>query len=196
MKDRLTSIVAIVLLVTLVGLSYWYSVKAELESTVHLSDLNSPDFIAHNIAITKFDKDGTAKSKVFSEKVEHYSDGHAFSEKPRYYSLNPDEPQVKGRSDKATMVKGGEVVHFYGNVKIHQEGSEDNPPSEMRTSQLDAYPDTSTYSSDEKVYLNRGNDLSEGVGMDFDNVERTFKLRSQVKSTFQPKSFREARRQP
>lgn len=192
MKDRLTSIVAIVLLVVLVGLSYWYSVKAGLETTIHLSDLNSPDFVANDIIITKFDKDGVAKSKVFSEKVEHFSDGRAFAEKPRYYSLNPDEPQVKGMSDNATMVSGGEVVHFYGNVVIHQDASEDEPSAEMRTSQLDAYPDTSVYSSKEKVVLRRGQDVSEGVGMEFDNIERTFKLKSQVKSTFQPKSFKEA----
>lgn len=192
MKDRLTSIVAIVLLVALVGLSYWYSIKAELEANVHLSDLNSPDFIASDIAITKFDPNGEAKSKVYSEKVEHFSDGRAFSEKPRYYSLNPDEPQVTGRADTATMERGGEVVHFYGNVVVHQDASEDDPYAEMRTSQLDAYPDTSVYSSKEKVFLTRGDDVSEGVGMEFDNIERTFKLKSQVKSSFQPKSFKEA----
>ena len=45
MRDRLTSIIAVALLLTLVGMSYWYSVKAEMEGQGHLSDLNSPDFI-------------------------------------------------------------------------------------------------------------------------------------------------------
>ena len=43
MRDRLTSLIAIALLVTLCAMSYWYSVKAELENVTHLSDLNSPD---------------------------------------------------------------------------------------------------------------------------------------------------------
>ena len=55
MRDRLTSLIAIALLVTLCAMSYWYSVKAELENVTHLSDLNSPDFIARDITITQFD---------------------------------------------------------------------------------------------------------------------------------------------
>lgn len=51
MRDRLTSLIAIALLVTLCAMSYWYSVKAELENVTHLSDLNSPDFIARDITI-------------------------------------------------------------------------------------------------------------------------------------------------
>ena len=70
MRDRLTSLIAIALLVTLCAMSYWYSVKAELENVTHLSDLNSPDFIARDITITQFDDDGIAKAKVFAKEVE------------------------------------------------------------------------------------------------------------------------------
>ena len=77
MRDRLTSLIAIALLVTLCAMSYWYSVKAELENVTHLSDLNSPDFIARDITITQFDDDGIAKAKVFAKEVEHYSDGRS-----------------------------------------------------------------------------------------------------------------------
>lgn len=102
MRDRLTSLIAIALLVTLCAMSYWYSVKAELENVTHLSDLNSPDFIARDITITQFDDDGIAKAKVFAKEVEHYSDGHANakflnmhrSTRMRPKSLrNPTEPQ-------------------------------------------------------------------------------------------------------
>ena len=194
MKERLTSIIAIVLLVVLVGMSYWYSIKAEREANLHLSDLEQPDFIAHDIAITKFNADGSAKAKVFAEKVEHYSNGEANATAPRYYSLNPAEPQVRAQSDSAKMNNGGEVIHFYDNVDIQQEASGKNPASRVQTSQLDAFPDTDTYSSDKPVKLTRGNDVSNGIGMDFDNVERTFKLRSRVSTVLQPKTVRQVER--
>lgn len=187
MKDRLTSIIALALLLTLVGMSYWYSVKAELEGQGHLSDLNSPDFIAHDITVTKFDNAGAAQYKVFAKRIDHYSDGHATAEYPEYYSLNPNEPQVTARSDSGEMVSGGEVLHFYKNVDITQEAHADKPASRLETSQLDAYPDDDIYSSDKPVTLTRGNDISKGIGMDFDNVERTFKLRSRVQSEFMPR---------
>lgn len=91
MKDRFISFIALGLLVLLCGLSYWYSVKAELENITHLSDLESPDFIARDITITKFDKDGKASARVFAKEVKHYSDGHADAVLPEYASLNPNE---------------------------------------------------------------------------------------------------------
>ncbi|WP_281523513.1 LPS export ABC transporter periplasmic protein LptC [Turicimonas muris] len=189
MRDRLTSIIAVALLLTLVGMSYWYSVKAEMEGQGHLSDLNSPDFIAHDITVTKFDKSGGASYKVFAKRIDHYSDGHATAEFPEYYSLNPNEPQVTARSDSGEMVSGGETLHFYNNVDIRQQAHGDKPASRLETSQLDAYPDEDVYSSDKPVTLTRGSDISKGIGMDFDNVERTFKLRSRVQSEFMPRSI-------
>ena len=139
MRDRLTSLIAIALLVTLCAMSYWYSVKAELENVTHLSDLNSPDFIARDITITQFDDDGIAKAKVFAKEVEHYSDGHANAKFPEYASLNPNEAQITAKSDRATMVDGGAVIHFYNNVDIRQAATKDAPASRLLTSQLDAY---------------------------------------------------------
>ena len=87
MRDRLTSLIAIALLVTLCAMSYWYSVKAELENVTHLSDLNSPDFIARDITITQFDDDGIAKAMRSSLNMHR-------STRMRPKSLrNPTEPQ-------------------------------------------------------------------------------------------------------
>ena len=133
MRDRLTSLIAIALLVTLCAMSYWYSVKAELENVTHLSDLNSPDFIARDITITQFDDDGIAKAKVFAKEVEHYSDGHANAKFPEYASLNPNEAQITAKSDRATMVDGGAVIHFYNNVDIRQAATKDAPASRLLT---------------------------------------------------------------
>ncbi len=188
LKEKITSIIAILLLLTLVGLSYWYSVKADLEGMGHLSDINSPDFVAHDIVVTKFDKDGVASGKVFAKFAEHFSDGHANATLPEYYSLDPAKAQITARSDTGEMTVGGEVFHFYGNVDLRQAADAKNPASRLETSQLDAFPDDDVYSSDKPVKLTRGEDVSYGLGMDYDNVERTFKLRSKVHSIFQPRS--------
>ncbi len=191
MRDKLTSIIALVLLLTLVGLSYWYSVKAELEGMGHLSDINSPDFVAHDITLTKFDVSGRANAKVFAKKLVHYSDGHADATFPEYYSLDPAKAQITATSDTGKMTAGGEVFHFYDNVDLRQAAFDGKPASRVETSQLDAFPDTDTYSSDKPTTLTRGVDVSKGVGVDYDNVERTFKLRSRVQTTIQPRNARD-----
>lgn len=190
MRDRLTAVIAILLLGTLIGMSYWYSVRAKQELIVHLSDLSSPDFISQDSVVTRFDANGDAKDKLFATNVKHYSDGHATGEQPHYYSINTKSPQITARSDYVDMVSGGEVFHFKDNVVLTQAASEKNPASRLETSALDAYPDTDEYKSDKPVKMWRGKDTSEGLGMDYDNVERTFKLRSRVQTTIQPATVR------
>lgn len=92
------------------------------------------------------------------------------------------------------MVEGGAVIHFYDNVDIRQAAKDSNPASRLTTSQLDAYPDDSIYSSDKPATLYRGEDTSNGVGFDYDNVDRTFKLRSRVQTTLQPNTVRDVQR--
>lgn len=190
MRDRFTAITAILLLLVLICTSYWYSVKAQREVVTHLSDLQKPDFIAENTTITKFGADGVADAKVFASLVEHFSDGHATVSNPRYYSMDPKSAQITAKSDSAKMVSGGEVVHFYDNVELKQAASGNKPESRLETSQIDAYPDTNEYKSDKPVKLVHGKDVSTGVGMDYDNVEHTFRLRSRVQTTIQPSTLR------
>ncbi|MBQ8829256.1 MAG: LPS export ABC transporter periplasmic protein LptC [Burkholderiaceae bacterium] len=190
MRDRLTAIIAIFLLLVLIGASYWYSVQAKKDLYVHLSDLDSPDFIAHDTTVTFFDKDGSAKAKIFTVQTMHYTDGHAQAVAPRYYSLNPNMAQITARSDYAKMVDSGQVIHFLGNVVLTQDATSKRPESKLETSQLDMYPDTNEYKSDKPVKITRGHDVSTGIGMDYDNVDRTFKLRSQVQTTILPNTVK------
>ncbi len=192
LKEKVTSIIAIILLATLVGLSYWYSVKAELEGLGHLSDIESPEFVTHNTTVTKFDENGVAKAKIFAKYAEHYSDGHAKATFPEYWSLTPGQAQISATADRGEMTKGGEMLHFYGNVDLRQAAYGDKPASRIQTDQLDAFPDTDTYTTDHYVILTRGDDVSTGMGADFDKVEHTFKLRSRVATTLQPKDKEEA----
>lgn len=112
MRDRLTAVIAILLLGTLIGMSYWYSVRAKQELIVHLSDFSSPDFISQDSVVTRFDTNGEAKDKLFATNVKHYSDGHATGEQPHYYSITTKSPQITARSDFVDMVSGGEVFHI------------------------------------------------------------------------------------
>ena len=82
-------------------------------------------------------------------------------------------------------------------MHIRKAATKDAPAISLLTSQLDAYPYTDTYKSDKPVALTRGEDTSHGIGMDYDNVDRTFKLRSRVQTVIQPKTVKEVeRKQP
>lgn len=75
LRERMTALIGIALLLALVGLSYYYSIRITLEGLKYVPSLKSPDFIAKDVVVTDFDKDGTLLRRLLSQNVEHYSDG-------------------------------------------------------------------------------------------------------------------------
>ena len=49
-----------------------------------------------------------------------------------------------------------------------------------------ALPDTEQFSTDALVEIERGGSRISAVGMDYDNIKRTVKLRSKVRGTIEP----------
>ena len=67
LRDRITAGFGIGVLVVLVAVSYYYSIRAEIEANQAFIDRDSPDFIARNVSVTEFNPDGTANRRLFAE---------------------------------------------------------------------------------------------------------------------------------
>ena len=71
LRERMTALIGIALLLALVGLSYYYSIRITLEGLKYVPSLKSPDFIAKDVVVTDFDKDGTLLRRLLSQNVDH-----------------------------------------------------------------------------------------------------------------------------
>ncbi len=185
MRDRLTAIIGIVLLLGLAGSTYWYSLRTQLEGMAHFSQPDAPDFIAKNIVLTQFDQLGQAKRKVFAAEITHYSDDRADIRSPRMVSLRPDEPQLEVTAREAKVVNDGEQVNLKGDVLIARAAGKDTPAMRLTTDRLTVLPDEDRYLTDAPVEMQRGTMRATGVGMDFDNVARTLHLKNQVSTVLE-----------
>ena len=67
-------------------------------------------------------------------------------------------------------------------------GDHNNAPMRFETEQLTVYPDTEIFETDAPVRLVNGADVTTGIGMTFDNVERTVHIHGNVKSSFAPRN--------
>ncbi|MEG0821489.1 MAG: LPS export ABC transporter periplasmic protein LptC [Burkholderiaceae bacterium] len=186
MRERLTAIIGIGLLLGLVGSSYWYSLRTQREGLMHLPVPDAPDFIAKNIVLTQFDPTGRAKRKVFAAELTHYPDDRIDIAKPRMVSLRPDEPQLEVTAREADVENGGEKVHLKGDVLITRAAGKDSPAMRLATDRLTVLPDEDRYLTDAPVEMNRGTTRATGTGMEFDNVARTLQLKSQVNTELLP----------
>ena len=187
LRDRITAGLGIGVLAVVAAMSYYYSINAETEALRAEISRESPDFTSTNIALTQFKPDGTAERRIFAAYAEHYEDGRMMSIKPRLVTLSVDEPQVKARADTGISMDAGETVNFAGNVVVSRAGDRNNAPMRFETQELTVFPDTQVFETGAPVTLVNGADVTTGIGLTFDNVERTVNIHSNVKSSFAPR---------
>ena len=184
LRDRITAGLGVSVLAVLAAMSYYYSIHTETEALRAEIIRESPDF-------TQFKADGTAERRIFADYAEHYEDGRMTSLRPRLVTLSVDKPQVKASADTGISSDAGETVHFTGNVIVTRAGDRENAPMRFETEQLTVFPDTEIFETGAPVKLVNGADVTTGIGMTFDNVERTVNIHSNVKSSFSPRNEKE-----
>lgn len=196
MKDRITAFVAILLLATLAGVTYWYSQVGRYGSLAHPVSREGPDFIVHGVTLTQFDAAGRATNRLFAERMTHYADDdRAELERPRYVSLRPDQPQLEARAQQALVEGSGERVVLTGSVVITRApGADGTPPMRLVTERLVALPDLEQYSTDVAVEMDRGDSVVRAVGMNYDNIRRVVQFHSRVRGTIAPNATNRATR--
>ena len=183
LRDRITAGLGIGVLAVVAAMSYYYSIHTETEALRAEIIRESPDFTSTNIALTQFKADGTAERRIFADYAEHYEDGRMTSLRPRLVTLSS--------ADTGISSDAGETVHFTGNVVVTRAGDRENAPMRFETEQLTVFPDTEIFETGAPVKLVNGADVTTGIGMTFDNVERTVNIHSNVKSSFSPRNEKE-----
>ncbi|HTN47909.1 MAG TPA: LPS export ABC transporter periplasmic protein LptC [Burkholderiaceae bacterium] len=188
MRDRITAVIAVLLLALLAGTTYWYSQTSRLGDLANAVSREGPDVVVDGAALTQFDAQGRATNRLIGERITHFpSDDRVEVIRPRMVSLRADQPQVDAKADHARVEDSGAKVILTGDVTlIRAASSEGEPPLRLTTERLVAFPDTEQFSTESPVEIDRGGSRINAVGMDYDNIKRTVKLRSKVRGTVEP----------
>lgn len=188
LRDRITAGFGVGVLAILAAVSYYYSLHSSITANRAMVDRESPDFITTGIAVTTFKPDGQPQRRIFADWAEHYTDGRQSSIRPKMVSLSPDEPQTTASADAGQSMDDGQTYLFTGNVVLTRAGDLENAPLRFTTTHLTVYPDTGRAETDAPVRITSGSDITTGIGLTFDNVERTVDIHSHVRSSFMPRS--------
>lgn len=188
LRDRIISFCGLGVLFILVSASAYYAIKATFSDGVSEPNKESPDFATRDCVITEFDADGSAKNRIFAEYVEHYSDGRSVSIRPRFVTLSPDQPQLKISANTASTTDDGETIVLTGNILLTRAGDKETAPIRLTTSHAVVRPDEQIITGDVPIRLEHGGDISTGIGFAYDNVERTIRLDSDVRTFIMPRN--------
>jgi lipopolysaccharide export system protein LptC len=188
MRDRLTTIIAIVLLAAVTVTSYWYARTLRIPKSISVTAPGTPDFEADKLVITQFDSEGRAKNKLFADRLLHYTENDNVDlTSPRLVSLRPDQPQIEVRAQRAQLENAGERVHLHGEVDVRRAAFGDTPALRVTTDYLLAIPDVDRYSTDRPVEVERGAArIRADGGMQLDNIARTARFDGNVRMLLPP----------
>lgn len=189
-RERITAIIGAVLLLALVGLSYYYSIQVELAGLKYVPSESSPDFTAENVTLTDFDAEGAATNRLAAQSVAHYSDERMHARNARFFTLGLDKPQMRLRANEALSNDGMETIELSGNVVLTQDASVDQPELEAKTEYLRGWLDTYRFDTDKPVFLRRGSDTTKSErGMVYDNVAHTVEMFDRIQTILHPQNF-------
>lgn len=188
MRDRVASVIAIVLLALVAAISYWYS--RSLQSGAQGAETARPkvDADADTITLIQFDSVGRAKYKLFSDRMTHYvqtDDVDLIN--PRLFSLRPDQPRVEAVALLGHVENDGERIRLSGDVVLTRDSPGGQPPLRISTQRLLVLPDRDRYSTELPVVVERGADSIRATGMDLDNITQRVVFGSNVVDTIAPR---------
>lgn len=182
MRERISAIVAIALLLLLIGTSYFYAVQSKLKDLKYIPSEQSPDYIAKNATLTTFDESGSPVRRLFAKKMLRYSNDRTDAEDPKLVTLDKNKPQVIATAAHGWSSDGGETFLFDGGVTITRSPWQGSPAMKFSTQQLTVYPDTERFVSKSPVTFLRGADTTTALSMDYNHVRGTIKLTGGVKT--------------
>ncbi len=183
MRDRLTTLIAIVLLAAVTATSFWYSRVLRRPAAAERAAPGTPDFVVERLVLTQFDEAGRAEHKLFAERLTHFAENDDIElASPRLVSLRPDRPQVEVRAQRARVENAGERLHLIGTVLLTRAADGAQPPLRLATEYLLALPDADRYATDRPVELERGPDRMRADSLELDNIARTTRLAGNVRT--------------
>lgn len=187
MRDRVSMLIAVLLLTLVTATSYWYSREMRRPTQRTPPTPGTPDFIVEQVVMTQFDDSGHARYKLFSEHLTHFDENDDLAlRRPRLVSLQPDQPQVQTSAQRARVTGSGERVLLDGDVVIRRAARGAEPAMTIRAERMVAIPDLEQFSSDVPTQIERGGSRLTGDAMHYDNLTRVLTVTGRLRGELAP----------
>lgn len=179
MRDRLPGLVAITLLVSLVGGTWWAADYAQrsipLDPPRRVT--HEPDSWASNFVMIRTDPTGVAVNRLEGDYLRHYPDDDSYEiDQVRAIGRQPDSPLTVGTAKLAIMDQGGDRITLKGDAKLHRQGTADTNPLDVTSEELVILPDEDVAYTDLPARVVNNKSVMNGTGMRYDNKTRQLQV--------------------
>ena len=187
MRDRLSVLVAALLLAVVTVASYWYSREMRRPTERFPPTPGAPDFIVDRVVLTQFDEHGQARYRLFADRLSYFNENDDLElARPRLVSLLPDQPPMQATSERARVTNAGERVLMQGEVLLQRAADGSRPALTIRTERMTAIPELERFSTDVPVRIDYGDSWLTGAAMEYDNLTRVLNISGDLRGELAP----------
>ncbi|NLC35719.1 MAG: LPS export ABC transporter periplasmic protein LptC [Alcaligenaceae bacterium] len=172
MKDRLPSVVAVMLLISLVIGTWWAADYAQRAVPIDPPRrvTHEPDHWAAQFVLIRGDEQGMAINRLEGDYLEHFPDTDSYEiQQAHAIGQRPGSPLTIASSDTAVMDEDGSRVTMTGNAHVHRKENAENRPLDVKSDVLILLPDEDVVYTDHPALVVHGNSTMNGTGMRYDN---------------------------
>lgn len=184
LQDRLAALLSVLLLLALAAFTAYLAREAELgqDAPGRRATAGEPDYFVERFSLTRLDERGEPTFRMAAQRLEHFpADDSSVLTQPTLVSLDPGRPRVTLRADRGRTQGRGEETLLEGNVLLVRSSPGDGPPMRLSTDALVLVAGSELARTDRPVRIEQGASVLTGVGMEFDNPTRSFKLLASVR---------------
>ncbi len=188
MKERLFSWLPLLPLLLLLAATYWLNKQVQPIAPASDSNLrHDPDYIINNFTATSLDTQGRPRFIMSAQKMWHYPDDDSTHlDAPQLVSLLAEHPPMRTSALRGTISSKGDEVFLYDDVLIVRPAYATQSEQTFRSNYMHVIPDRDIADTDHFVTMADARTNIQAVGMELNNKERTVKLLSRVRSTYEP----------
>jgi len=175
MKERLPSLIALVLLTTLVGLTWWAADYAQravpVDPPARLT--HEPDAWGQNVVMLRTDPFGLPINRLEADYLEHYPDDDSYAiTRPRATGLRADNPVTVGTAERAIVDQDGLRISMNGDARLHRVADAQRAALDVYSEQIILLTDQDVAHTDLPAEVLQGRSRMNGTGLRYDNRSR------------------------
>jgi lipopolysaccharide export system protein LptC len=188
MRNRLTTVVPLVLAGMLAGLTLWLDRFAQGPARdVVGPSRHDPDYIVEKLTGVRMGETGAVSYSLSAAKLVHYPDDDStLLTSPRFVSYGSSKATVTVTSSEGVISSKGEHVYFQDDVRVTRAAHDGASELLMRTDFLRVVPDQHLALTDRPVTLTDDANTVTAVGLEMNNETRVIKLLSNVRGIYDP----------
>ncbi|MDR0737025.1 MAG: LPS export ABC transporter periplasmic protein LptC [Zoogloeaceae bacterium] len=183
---NVANLLPLLALIGIAALTFWLKESASPpQAREDERPRHSPDASAENFVVSRFDANGSLRYRLVADYMEHYPDDDSSHVRmPRLTAYRPKSPEITLNGKSAIITEQGKRVLVQEDVVLTRVAFADNPALIARTPELVVLPDEGRAFNQHPVRITQGENWISGVGLQVDNNQSTFMLKSNVRGEY------------